>query len=279
MSNTNIKQNDIHPLFDVAHRLITIFQTATRYQPVISIENSVKCNFIKLNKVLLGTIHHDIVQRVKQHFDIILETIITSFIHPRARQNAMSWKPFVQETFDSIVEYTINVESRLLLDKKQDLLADLHTQLTNEMTSQMLMNRLLPTYVFKSEYKLEEMARRQNEPSRFRPDTRCMNNRTRFNEKQNQKLERILTDISRKFGIALPVMIEMIKHKKQRNDTKHYDKRIRAHVKTHQGRPKQLRSFLKTEGLLHAFDDIEIERSQKMYFNHCEIIRTDWHDR
>ena len=280
MNTATIRENNIHPLCDFACRLITIFKTAIGYREVARIENSIKCNLTKLNKVLLGTLKNDIIQRVKQHFDIILEAIITSFILPRQRQYTASWKPFIQETFDSFVEYVINIESRMLLDKKQDLLGDLHTQLTNEMTSQMLKNQLLPTYIFKSEGKLEEMARQQSQSAQSSMNTHRMTDREKYNEKQNVKLQKVLQDVCANFDdIPLPVIIEMMKRKKERNNAKHYDNKIRAHIKTKQGQTRELKTFLESQGLLRAFDDMEISRSQKMYSNHCEIISTDWHNR
>jgi hypothetical protein len=194
-------------------------------------------------------------------------------------QYASELKPSVQQTFNSIVDFTIDVETRLLKDKKQDLLGDIHTQLTNAITSEMLTEQLLPTYKFRSQFIIDEMMRRHRPNYVTVTDEHPMKVRSELREAQMRKLSKILERMDERFDIRIPVILEMLNQKRKRNDGKHYDSRIQAHINTHQGRSRQFRTFIASQGFLRAFDDTEISQTQRMYVDHCRYSAVEWHKR
>jgi len=285
MNNANAAQNNSHQLIDIAKHLLNLYKISTGYQEVETSEKSITRNLNILNTTLSGTLRSDLVERLKQTFDTILLAIINGFRYAGgAHQCAVNLKPSVQETFNSIVDFTINIESRLLKDKKQDLLGDIHTQLTNAITSEMLIDELLPTFKFKSRFVLDEMINRQNPNYTRQIDTHPMNVRSTLIAAQLNQLAAILQRVSEQFSseqvnISMSAVLEMLHRKRERNDAKHYDNRIQAHIKTHQGNARQFRSFIASQGLLRAFDDNEINQTQKMYLDHCQVSAINWHKR
>jgi ketosteroid isomerase-like protein len=283
--NINAAQNNDHQLIGIARHLLTHYKAIIEYQTKERIETSIARNFTILGTTLSGTLRSNLVERIKQNFDAILLAVIDGFgYESEGHQNAVYWKPSVQATFNSVVDFTINIESRLLKDKKQDLLGDIHTQLSNAITSEMLRDQLLPTFKFKSRFVLDEMINRQNPNYTRTIDTSPMKVRSTFNEEQLNRYAIILERVRRHFSsaqmeITMSVVLNMLLQKRERNDGKHYDSRIQAHIKTHQGRARQFRSFIESENLLRAFDDNEINQTQQMYAEHYQISSVDWHKR
>ena len=265
---------------ELADHLITLYKTSTGYQESERSEKSITRHFQILSTTVSSTFRPDLIQRLKQIFDNILHAIIDGFRYQSGgHQAAVDCKPFVQKTFDLTVDFTISIESRLLLDKKQDLLSDIHTQLTNAITSKMLKYQLLPTFKFKSQFILDEMVRKHDPENASQTDSALVKARSTLEKAELDKLSTILERVSTQFDIQIPDILRMLQQKRKRNAEKHYDSRIQEHVRTHRGRSKQFESFLESEGLLRAFNQNEIQQTQRMYVDHCQISAVDWHTR
>jgi hypothetical protein len=143
----------------------------------------------------------------------------------------------------------------------------------------MLREQLLPTFKFRSQFILDEMDRRHHPNFVTETDEHPMNVRQRFDETQMRKLSTILDRMDERFDIRIPVILNMLRNKRKRNDDKHYDSRIQAHINTHRGRARQFRTFIESQGLLRTFDDTEIGQTQRMYVDHCQFSAVDWHKR
>lgn len=280
MSNSNAARNNTHHLISVAEHLINMYKTLTDYKSDETAEDLITRKFRNLNDTLTGTLRTDLNERVKSVFDDILLTIIDTFNYEGIEhRSAFGLKTSVQAAFNSTVDFAISTESRLLLNKKQDLLSDIHTQLNNAITTELLIHKLVPTYDFRNVFTLGKVINRLQATGTTDVDSYPMNVRSVFEDSQMIQFAEVLQRISEQLDIPLALIPELLRQKKERNADKHHDKRVQEHINSQQGRSRQFQTFVKNQGLLRAFDENEMRHSQKMYEHYCRYGAVHWRRR